>query len=210
VNGKCPDSFNYSHRTAGDSLKRGLEEAKLLRVTNRKGWRDWLKRYYRTEKEVWLVYNRKRTGKPRILYNDAVEEALCFGWIDSRVRSVDEDQYAQRFSPRNPKAPYSQANKERLKELVKQGKVVGSVLATLGSILGEQFNIARDVLKAIKANKTAWENFRAFSQAYVRIRIAFIEGARNRPAEFRKRLGYFIEMTEKNRQFGFGGIEKYY
>jgi hypothetical protein len=65
-------------------------------------------------------------------------------------------------------------------------------------------------LEAIKANKEAWTNYRRLSAAYKRIRIGFIEGARNRPAEFQKRLKYFIRMTAKNKQFGFGGIEKYY
>jgi uncharacterized protein YdeI (YjbR/CyaY-like superfamily) len=191
-------------------MKRSLDEAELLYVTNGREWRDWLKMHYKSEKEVWLVYYKKHAGKPRISYNDAVEEALCFGWIDSIVRSIDVDRYAQRFSPRNPKSPYSQANKERLRGLVKQGKVVDEVLATLGNLVEELFEIPPDILEAIKANKKAWKNFQAFSPPYVRIRIAFIDAARNRPQEFTKRLGYFIEMTEKNGQFGFGGIEKYY
>ena len=192
------------------SSKRGLDEAKLLYVTDRREWRDWLKKHYKSDKEVWLVYYKKHTGKPRILYNDAVEEALCFGWIDSIVKTIDEDRFAQRFSVRNPRTPYSQANKERLREMVKQGKVVDEVLATLVNLAKEQFEIAPDILKAIKSNKKAWKNFQTFSQSYIRIRVAFIDGARNRPQEFTKRLGYFIEMTEKNKQFGFGGIEKYY
>jgi len=192
------------------SGKHSLDEAKLLYVTNPREWRDWIESHYKSEKEVWLVYYKKHTGKPRILYNDAVEEALCFGWIDSTVRTIDKDRFAQRFSLRNPKTPYSQANKERLREMVKQGKVVDEVLATLGNLAKEQFEIASDILKAIKTNKKAWKNFQTFSQSYIRIRIAFIDGARNRPQEFTKRLGYFIEMTEKNKQFGFGGIEKYY
>ena len=97
-----------------------------------------------------------------------------------------------------------------LQGLVKQGKVVDEVLATLGDLAEEQFEIPPDILTAIKANKKAWKNFQALSPPYVRIRVAFIDGARNRPQEFTKRLGYFIEMTEKNKQFGFGGIEKYY
>ena len=191
-------------------MKRSLDEAELLYVTDGREWRDWLKRHYKSEKEVWLVYYKKHTGKPRISYNDAVEEALCFGWIDSIVKTIDEDRYAQRFSLRNPKSPYSQANKERLKALVKQGEVVDEVLATLGNLAEERFEIPPDILKVIKANKEAWKNFQASSPPYIRIRIAFIDAARNRPQEFTKRLGYFIEMTEKNRQFGFGGIEKYY
>ena len=111
---------------------------------------------------------------------------------------------------RNPKTPYSQANKERLKGLIKEGKVVDEVLATLGDLVGEQFEIPPDVLDAIKANKEAWKNYQRLSQPYIRIRIAFIDGARNRPQEFKKRLRYFIEMTGKNKQFGFGGIEKYF
>ena len=191
-------------------MKRSLDEARLLYVTNRREWRDWLKKHYKSEKEVWLVYYKKHTGEPRIPYNDAVEEALWFGWIDSTVKRIDEDRFAQRFSLRNPKTPYSQANKERLKGLIKEGKVVDEVLATLGDLVGEQFEIPPDVLDAIKANKEAWKNYQRLSQPYIRIRIAFIDGARNRPQEFKKRLRYFIEMTGKNKQFGFGGIEKYF
>ncbi|MBN1245410.1 YdeI/OmpD-associated family protein [Candidatus Bathyarchaeota archaeon] len=183
---------------------------KLLYVTDRNAWRAWLAEHYGKEKEVWLVFPKKASGEPRIPYNDAVEEALCFGWIDSKAKRVDENSYAQRFSPRKPNSKYSQANKERLKELVRLGKVLPSVQATLGEILNEEFTIPSDILEEIKANKAAWANFQKFSPAYKRIRIAFIEGARNRPAEFRKRLKYFVEMTEKNKQFGFGGIEKYY
>lgn len=183
---------------------------KTLYVTDRKAWREWLAEHYASEKEVWLLYAKKATGKPRILYNDAVEEALCFGWIDSITKRIDETFYAQRFSPRNPRSRYSQANKERLAKLVKQGKVIESVQATLGDALNTEFVIPPDILKEIESNRTAWENFQKFSPEYQRIRIAFIEGARKRPNEFKKRLNYFVKMTEENKQFGFGGIEKYY
>jgi len=187
-----------------------MEITQTLYVTNPKDWRAWLKKHYKTEKEIWLVYYRKESGKPRIAYNDAVEEALCFGWIDSIIRTIDDESFAQRFSPRKPKSRYSQANKERLKALIEQGKVMKDVLATLGYISEEKFEIAKDILKGIKSNKQAWENFQKFSDAYKRIRIAFIEGARKRPEEFQKRLRHFIQMTEKNKQFGFGGIEKHF
>jgi len=173
-------------------------------------WRAWLAENYDKEKEIWLVYPKKASGKPRILYNDAVEEALCFGWIDSTAKRVDENSYAQRFTPRNPKSPYSEANKQRLRDLVKQGLVIPSVKAAVEGILNEESAVPVDILEALKANKDAWENFQKFSPQYKRIRIAFIEGARNRPAEFKKRLNHFVKMTEKNKQFGFGGIEKHY
>ena len=182
----------------------------LLYVTNSKDWRAWLKEHYRSEKEVWLIYYKRESGKPRIPYNDAVEEALCFGWIDSTVKSMDTERFAQKFSPRNPKSGYSQANKERLRALVQQGRVSKELLPSIEEVLAEKFVIPRDILKAIKTNKEAWNNFRNFSDAYKRIRVAFIDSARNRPEEFQKRLNYFIKMTEKNKQFGFGGIEKHY
>jgi len=187
-----------------------MEITQTLHVTNPKDWRDWLKKNYKTEKEIWLVYYKKVTGKPRIEYNDAVEQALCFGWIDSIVKTLDEERTVQRFSPRKPKAKYSQANIERLRALVSQKKVIKEVADTLEDVLSEEFIIPPDILKAIKANNKAWKNFQNFSDSYKRIRIAFIDGARNRPEEFQKRFRYFIEMTEKNKMFGFGGIEKHY
>jgi uncharacterized protein YdeI (YjbR/CyaY-like superfamily) len=183
---------------------------KLFYAGNRKAWRDWLKNHYRSEKEIWLVYYKEHTGKSRVSYNDAVEEALRFGWIDSTVRRIDEDRYAQRFSPRKPGTPYSQANRERLAALIAKGKVAREVLATLGEPAPKKFRVPTDILEAIKADPAAWINYRKFSPSYKRIRIAFIDGARNRPVEFEKRLRYFLRMTAKNKQFGFGGIEKYY
>ena len=187
-----------------------MEITKTLYVTNRKDWRKWLHEHYKTEKEIWLVYYKKATGKPRIVYNDAVEEALCFGWIDSILKSLDKERSAQRFSPRKPKSKYSPANKERLRKLLKQRKVIKEVRETLGDIPGEKFEIPKDILNAIKGNKEAWKHFQKFSDAYKRIRIGFIDGARKRPEEFQKRLRYFIKMTEKNKQYGFGGIEKHF
>jgi uncharacterized protein YdeI (YjbR/CyaY-like superfamily) len=191
-------------------MSKAKRKLNVLYFKNSSSWRNWLFKNYKTKKEVWLLYHNKASNKLRIPYNDAVEEALSFGWIDSTVRKIDKDSYAQRFTPRNPKSRYSQANKERLRELVKQGKVMPSILATIGNILAESFIMPKDILMMIKSNKVAWKNFQHFSPSYKRIRISFIDGARNRPDEFRKRLKYFIKMTERNKKFGFGGIEKYY
>src|SRR5512135_901687 len=127
-----------------------MEITKTLYITNRKDWRKWLREHYKTEKEIWLVYPRKETGKPRIGYNDAVEEALCFGWIDSIVKTLDKERTVQRFSPRKPKSKYSPANKERLRKLVKQRKVIKEIRDTLDDFAQEKFEIPEDVLEAIK------------------------------------------------------------
>ena len=187
-----------------------MEITQTLYVTNPEEWREWLKTHYKSKSEIWLVYYKKATGKPRIEYNDAVEQALCFGWIDSNLKKLDEERSAQRFSPRKPKSGYSQANIERLRYLVSQGMVVDEVLESLGDVLEQEFVFPADILEAIKADEQAWENYQAFSESYKRIRVAFIEGARNRPEEFQKRLNYFIKTARQNKLIGFGGIEKYY
>lgn len=191
-------------------MGRTVELGEILEVTDRAEWRRWLKSHHHSTREIWLVYYRKGSGRERIAYNDAVEEALCFGWIDSNVRSIDEQRFAQRFSARKPGSPYSPANQERLRKLSAEGKVSKSVLEGLKDLPPAKLVVATDIVAAIKADKDAWANYRKFSPAYKRIRIGFIEGARNRPAEFKKRLDYFIKMTAKGKQFGFGGIEKYY
>ena len=105
---------------------------------------------------------------------------------------------------------YSQMNKERLRRLVAEGRVKQDVLADLPDLSTEAFEIAPDILEAIKSSPQAWRNFRRFSGSYQRIRVGFIEAAKKRPAEFRKRLAHFVQMTEKNKRFGFGGIEAYF
>jgi uncharacterized protein YdeI (YjbR/CyaY-like superfamily) len=191
-------------------MKQPLPAQKLLDASSRSQWRAWLRKNYKTETEIWLVYYKKHTGRPRISYNDAVEEALCFGWIDSRVRAIDENKFAQKFSVRRRRSKYSQANLERLRALVRQGKVAKDVLRSLPDLSRETLSIPADILKAVKANKQAWKNYQRFSESYVRIRVAYIDAARKRPVEFEKRLSHFVRMTEENKQFGFGGIEKHY
>ncbi len=187
-----------------------MEIGKTLYVKDRKAWHEWLETNFQREKEIWLIYPAKDSGQARIQYNDAVEEALCFGWIDSTVKHLDEHTSAQRFSPRSPKSEYSQANKERLKWLSREGKLHSSIRESVEKVLRTEFVFPADIIEAIKKNDKAWRNYQKFSPSYQRIRIAYIDGARNRPSEFKKRLSSFIKKTEQNKLIGFGGIEKYY
>lgn len=186
-----------------------IDETNSLYVATREVWRGWLSANAATAVEIWLIYPRKHSGKPRIPYNDAVEEALCFGWIDSITGSVDEDHYAQRFTPRKPRSSYSQTNIERLRRLVAQEKVLPGVLVTLDDLLNEAFFFPPDIEAVLRANEQAWQNFKSYSEAYQRIRVAYVETARKRGAEFDKRLNNLIKKCEQNKQFGFG-IEEYY
>ena len=185
-----------------------MELGKTLYVTARKQWRSWLMKNHNKEKEIWLVYYRKSSGKKRIPYNDAVEEALCFGWIDSTMKGIDEESFAQRFSPRRKNSKLSELNKERIRLMIKENKMTEAGLAAVGHVFDKEadhlqsFVIPKDILKALKADKLVWENFSNFSASYQRVRISWIDDARSRQEMFSKRLAYFIKMTAKNKQYG--------
>jgi uncharacterized protein YdeI (YjbR/CyaY-like superfamily) len=173
---------------------------KTLYVTDRNDWRKWLDKNHNKEPDIWLVYYRIATGKPRIAYDEAVEEALCFGWIDSIEKSIDGERFVQRFSPRKLKSNWSILNLERMKQLIKRGLMTPSGLKYYP---GEtKFVIAPDILKALKKDKEIWSNFQKFNDSYRTIRVGFIEGARSRPEEFLKRLNYFLKKTKENKTFG--------
>ncbi|MEX0616937.1 MAG: YdeI/OmpD-associated family protein [Candidatus Woykebacteria bacterium] len=178
-----------------------MEIGKTLYLTSRKGWRAWLESNYDKETEIWLVYYRKDSGKPRIPYDEAVEEALCFGWIDSIEKGVDSERFAQRFSPRKPKSTWSEMNKERVRRLIKQGKMTSAGL-TLFPKDENPFKIPADILKELKEDKETWENFQKFPESYQRIRVGWIDMSRSRPDEFKKRLNYFLKKTRQNEKFG--------
>src|ERR1700682_4482744 len=135
---------------------------KTLYVTKRKAWRTWLARNHNREKEIWLIYYKKHSGRPRIPYNDAVEEALCYGWIDSIVKRVDHDRTAQRFSPRRPKSFLSETNKERARRLVKAKKMTRFGLQKIQTQLDGKFISAPDLLALLKKDATTWKHFQAF------------------------------------------------
>jgi len=187
---------------------------KTLYVTERKTWRAWLANHYDKEPEIWLVYYRQGTGRPRIAYNDAVEEALCYGWIDSTVKKIDHERFAQRFSPRKKRSNLSQANKERIHKLVAEKKMTEAGLAAVAHALDsvsdpeKEFPISPDILTALKVDPRVWENFRKFPGPYRRIRIAYVESRRRHGAEaFDKSLRNFIAKTAENKQFGFVKVD---
>ena len=179
-----------------------MKLGKTLLVTNRKAWRAWLKKNHGRKSEIWLIYYKKHSGRPRISYNHAVEEALCYGWIDSTVKRLDADRMAQRFSPRRPKSFLSETNKERVRRLIKARKMTRFGLTKIRAQLNEKFVPARDIIAELKKDAPTWRNFSSFPESYQRIRVGWIDGSRHRPDVFRQRLRYFLKMTAQNKQFG--------
>ncbi len=186
-----------------------MDITETLYAATREEWREWLASHHDEKTEIWLVSYRARINRPSVPYNDAVEEALCFGWIDSTRKKIDEERYAQRFTPRRSGSGYSQTNKERMARLLKSGMVIESVRASLPDARPEHYDIPPDILSALQANEDAWEFFRTTSPAYQRIRIAYVDHARSAPAEFEKRLMNLIDKSSRGKQFGYG-IEDYF
>lgn len=108
-----------------------MEIGETLYVTTGDEFRKWLLKNHRTRKEIWLVQYKKATKKPSINYVDAVEEALCFGWIDGLEKSMDAERYALRFSPRRPKSNWTNTNKERARKMIAEGRMTPAGRAAL-------------------------------------------------------------------------------
>ena len=186
-----------------------MKIGKTFYAKGRDAWRAWLSKNYNKEKEIWLIYYKKASGKPRIPYNDAVEEALCFGWIDGILKNMDKEKFAQRFSPRRPGSQLSQMNKERIRKLIAEKRMKKAGLTAVSHAYHpdsdyDGFTVPEGILRAIRKNPDAWKHFQSLPASYTRIRIGYIKGRRRHGEEaFRKSLENFIRMTAKNKRFGF-------
>jgi uncharacterized protein YdeI (YjbR/CyaY-like superfamily) len=188
-----------------------MEIGETLYVITRDEWRTWLSKNFDKASEIWLIYYNKKSGRPRIPYDEAVEEALCFGWIDSTMKKIDADAMAQRFSPRRKKSQLSELNKVRVKMMIEQGKMTPAGLQSIdhhlqinnGTLIeNKPFTMPGDILKILKSDPVVWKNFNNLPEQYRRIRIAYIDHSKPRPEEYNKRLNYFIKMTRLNKKFG--------
>jgi uncharacterized protein YdeI (YjbR/CyaY-like superfamily) len=184
-----------------------MELPKTLYVTSREEWRAWLTKHYQSETEVWLIYYKKHTGRPRISYDDAVEEALCFGWIDSIVKRMDDEKFAQKFTPRRDNTKWSALNQRRLRKLIHEGRMTRAGLAKIDpAILGEktQAKQRRDdvdippfVKQALMANAKAWLNFRNLTPSRRRSYIRLIMDAKKEETR-EQRLREAVSRLEQN------------
>jgi len=179
-----------------------MEITQTITATNRDEWRQWLAEHHATVKEIWLIKNTERSGKPGISYLQAVEEALCFGWIDGIEKKLDTEHFAQRFTPRSPRSNWTELNKERARRLIANGKMTEAGLAVLPDLSLDSFHFPEDILQALQADPQTWENYQRFSDLYKRIRISYIENARKQPDIFQNRLTNFIKKTRENKIYG--------
>lgn len=186
-----------------------LDQLERYYAKNRQEWRCWLKENHENSPGVWLVYHKKNSDQSSVNYEDAVQEALSFGWIDSKVNALDEKRYMQVFTPRKPGSTWSRINKERVNKLIKKGLMHRSGLAKVeaakkdGSwnILDdvEDLKIPRDLQDALKHNKLARKNFNSFSDSSKKQIIWWIISAK-RSATRKDRLKNVVFLVEKNKK----------
>ena len=179
-----------------------MKLGKTLYVKNRREWRAWLAKHHGTAPEIWLVYYKKHTGKPRVPYNHAVEEALCYGWIDSILKPIDADCWAQRYSPRRPTSGLSAMNRERVRRLIAAKRMTKAGLKAIAHVPELRWKLPGDIERRLKRDPVVWKNYKRFPESYRRIRIGWIDAARARRSAFKQRLEYFIKMTAQDKRFG--------
>ena len=177
-----------------------MEVTTTVKPADRGAWRAWLTANHAAMPQVWMLLD----DRPAILtidYLDAVEEALCFGWIDSIQKRYSEFERAQRFSPRRRGGNWTELNKERVRRLIRLGLMTDAGLATLPDMDAVPL-LGPDVEARLKAEGDAWANFQRFPELYRRIRLGNLEQVRRDPVEFEKRLSNLVAKTAANQMFG--------
>jgi uncharacterized protein YdeI (YjbR/CyaY-like superfamily) len=176
-------------------------------VRTRQEWRAWLARNHASSGTIWLVMYKKNSGKPHLPYNDAVEEGLCYGWVDSRTGAVDVERTRLLFSPRKPGSGWSKTNKDRVAKLLETGLMQPPGLATIerakadGSWSAldaiEALEIPSDLQAALRKNKPAAKNFEAFNRSAKKIILMWIHTAK-RPETRQKRIEETVRLAADN------------
>lgn len=173
----------------------------ILEITTREQFRGWLSQHHLYEKECWIAVKRGKTPPDNALwYLDAVEEALCFGWIDSTLKNVDGTAF-QRFGPRTKSGRWTELNKERCRRLEKLGLMTEKGRAACPD-LDAEFVIIPEIIETFKANPVAWRNFKSFPRLYQRVRIDNIQRVRECKELFDSRLKKLMEASERGEMIG--------
>lgn len=165
---------------------------KTLDVRTRAKWRAWLAKHHDSKSEVWFVFHKKHTGVSCVSYDEAVEEAICFGWIDSLVRRLDDDRYVQKFTPRKINSNWSTANRKRYSDLKKRGLLTQAGLnrAPPGrsgdAPRPSATRLPKYLERALKADERAWSFFEQLAPSYRRAYTGWIDSAKREETRARR------------------------
>ena len=175
-------------------------------------WRNWLEANHDKLEGIWLIYFKKHSDKPRVPYNEAVEEALCFGWIDSIVRRIDDDRYMQKFTPRKPRSNWSESNKSRVSHLISQGKMTAAGMKTIEVAktngkwdkvvdAKKEYAFTIDLLNLLKTNTKAYNNYERLAPSHKKQYLQWVMSAK-KPETRLKRCKEMISLLEKQEKLG--------
>ena len=179
-----------------------MEPTNILHFTVRSDFRGWLEENHSKERECWIALKRGSVPEDgRISYLDAVEEALCFGWIDSTTKSVD-GVTLQRFAHRSKKSRWSELNKERCRRLEKLGLMTDAGRAVLPDMSEEGFSIDDAILERFREDPVAWENFRSSPPLYQRVRIDTIQRDMSDTEAFERKVSKLVQQSHDGVMFG--------
>jgi uncharacterized protein YdeI (YjbR/CyaY-like superfamily) len=181
-------------------------EITTLDIRTRREWRAWLAKHYATSPGIWLVFYKDHTGVKSIAYEDSVREALCFGWIDSLIKRLDDDRFARKFTPRKPASKWSDINRRRWAELQAEGR-----LARAGLDAGPTDNVYAAkpeipempayIEKAFKSNVRAWDFFQKLAPTYRRHFVVWIHIAKREETRD-KRIRESIQLLAAGKKLG--------
>ena len=178
-----------------------------LDVKDRREWRNWLHKNAAKREEIWLVYYKEASGQSGISYEDSVEEALCFGWIDGKIQKIDELRYGRRFTPRKPNSQWSKSNIRRVERLTAEGKMTAAGLASSSSAHRVQTppmptRLPKELEARFKKQSVAWDNFQSFPPHYRRLTAGWVASAKKEETRL-KRLQKLIDFSARNERIQF-------
>jgi len=201
-------------------LKIPEQDYKATHPKTRGQWRKWLEKNHSTAPGIWMIYYKKETGKRKFDMADAVEEALCFGWIDSVAQKLDDERSMQKFTPRKPKSIWSKINKKRIEKLIEQKLMTPAGLATIerakengswdtlnsSDLHTDNNSMPDDLEKALSKNKKALANFLAFPPSYRKRFLFWIDSAKT-PLTKAVRIKQTLLMAAANKKPGLKGFK---
>jgi uncharacterized protein YdeI (YjbR/CyaY-like superfamily) len=179
-----------------------------IHFADREAWRSWLENHHRAQKGIWLVFYKKHTGRPTLNYDDAVEEAICFGWIDGLIKRLDEERCARIFTPRAARSTWSALNIRRAKKMIREGRMIPVGLKTFRQFRGRHSCVSRadpnpppELLGSLRANATAFAYFCTLAPSHRRRYVGWILDAK-RPETRVRRLEEALALLEKGQKLG--------
>ena len=185
---------------------------KALLFKNKDEWRSWLEKNHIIANEVWLIHYKKSLNKNNLNHFDAVEEAICFGWIDSKLKKIDEERFILRYSPRKPRSVWSKINKETAKNMISLGKMMPAGFNTIEEAKKHGFwdtaytnlvkeRLPSDLKKALIMDQTAWNNFQHFANSYRNTYIGWVNNAKTEETR-KRRISEVVKRSLHNKKPG--------